>query len=81
MHLGVEIKTLMVRSIRSIGLNKLVIEKNSWSRNNVEQFACIWNIGNLEEVHYEFFGVIYAISEGVSMDLLQLVHNTFTQLE
>lgn len=62
-------------------MNELVIEKNSWFRNKVEQFVCIGNTGDLEEAHYELLGVFYAISEGVSLDLLQPVHNKLTQLE
>lgn len=42
---------------------------------------CIGNTGDLEEAHYELLGVFYAISEGVSLDLLQPVHNKLTQLE
>lgn len=42
---------------------------------------CIGDVWDLEKAHNELFIVIYAISEGVGMDLLQLVHNKRTQLK
>lgn len=74
-HLGVERQRLMVRAIRRVGLNELVVDKESWFRNKVEQVVGIWDVWDFKEFHNEEFGEVYAVSESVGMDLLQLVHN------
>ena len=76
-HLGVEGHALVVLSMTRIGLNKLVIEKHGWLGNNIEQFSGIRKVWDLEGVDNEGFGVVYAISKSVGMDLFQLVHITF----
>lgn len=74
-HLVVKQPTSVVVTSRRKCLNELVEEKNRGLRNNVKQGAGIWKIWYLQELFDEEFGVIYTISEAVSMNLLQLVHN------
>lgn len=76
-HLGVEGHALVVLSMIRIRLNKLVKEKHGWLGNNIEQFSGIRKVWDLEGVDNEGFGVVYAISKSVGMDLFQLVHITF----
>lgn len=76
-HLGIEGHALVVLSMIRIRLNKLVKEKHGWLGNNIEQFSGIRKVWDLEGVDNEGFGVVYAISKSVGMDLFQLVHITF----
>ena len=76
-HLGVEGHALVVLSMIRIRLNKLVKEKHGWLGNNIEQFSGIRKVWDLEGVDNEGFGVVYAISKSVGVDLFQLVHITF----
>ena len=76
-HLGVEGHALVVLSMIRIRLNKLVKEKHGWLGNNIKQFSGIRKAWDLEGVDNEGFGVVYAISKSVGMDLFQLVHITF----
>lgn len=80
-HLVVKRPTSVVLTRGRIRLNELVVEKNRGLRNEVEEGASIWQIWDLEEFLDEEFCVIYAASEAVRMNLLQLVHKNPTLAE
>lgn len=75
-HLGVEGHALVVLPMTRIGLNKLVIEKDGWLGNKIEYLLGIRKVWDLEGIDNEGFGVVYATSKSVGVDLLQLVHIT-----
>lgn len=79
-HSGVEGQALVVRAIRRVGLNELVVTKDSWVRNKVEQVVGVLDVWEFKEFRDEELGEVYACSESVGMDLLQLVHNNLTPL-
>ncbi|GFY90193.1 hypothetical protein Acr_07g0003900 [Actinidia rufa] len=74
-HLGAEREALVVRAMRSVGLNELVVEEESWFWNKVEQFVGVWDVWDFKELDNKEIGEVYAVSESVGVDLLQLVHN------
>ncbi|KAL7002314.1 hypothetical protein U1Q18_003467 [Sarracenia purpurea var. burkii] len=75
-HLSVERQAIALRAVRRVCVNELVVEKDSWFRNKVEQGAGVRDIWDLKELDNEEFGEVYSISKSVGMDLLQLVHNS-----
>lgn len=74
-HLGVERQALVVRAMGRVGLNELVVVKDGWVRNKVEQVVGVWDVWDFKEFRDEEFCEVYAVSERAGMDLLQLVHN------
>lgn len=79
-HSGVEGQALVVRAIRRVGLNELVVTKDSWVRNKVEQVVGVLDVWEFKEFRDEELREVYTCSESVGMDLLQLVHNNLTPL-
>lgn len=61
--------------MRRVCFNELVIEKNCWFGNKVEQVVGIWDVSDFKKLQNQSVGVIYAISKCVSVNLLKLVHN------
>lgn len=79
-HLGVEGQAPVVRAMGRVRLNELVVVKDGWVRNKVEQVVGVWDVWDFEEFRDEEFCEVYAVSERAGMDLLQLVHNNFALL-
>lgn len=52
----------MVRAMARIGLNELVVKKDCWARNKVEQLVGIWDVWDINKFRYEEFGEICSIS-------------------
>lgn len=74
-HLGVKRQTLELRAMGRVSLNELVVKGGTWLRNKVEQLVGILNVGDFKKLRDDDLGVIYAIPERKSMDLLQLFRN------
>lgn len=73
-HLCIERQALVVLAIRRVGLNELVVEKDIGLGKKVEESVGIWEVWDMKELQNEGLGVVYAISECIGVDLLQLVH-------
>lgn len=73
-HLRIEGQALVVLAMRRVGLNELVVEKDTGPGKEAEEGAGIWEAPDVEEFQNEGLGVVYAISERIGVDLLQLVH-------
>ena len=69
-HLFVEREANVEFSIRRVGFDELVVERDCWLGNKVEEGVSIWEIWDLEELQNEVTGLVYAISKRVSMNLL-----------
>ncbi|PON75455.1 hypothetical protein PanWU01x14_040800 [Parasponia andersonii] len=77
-HSGIEGQALVVLAMKRVGFNELVVEKDCWLGNKVEQVVGIWDIRDFEELENEGVGVVNAISKCVSVNLLKLVHNKYS---
>lgn len=61
-HLGVEGHALVALPVTRIGLNELVIEKDSWLWNKVEQLSGIGKVWDVKDPNNQCFDVVYATS-------------------
>ena len=74
-HSGVKRKTFVVRAMPGESLNEFVIVEDGRLRNKVQQSVSVRDVWDFNELRDKEFGEIYAIAQGVGMDLFQLLHN------
>lgn len=61
-HMDIERKTLAGKAMRRIGLNELVVEEDSWSRNIIEHFVGVRDIWDFNKLSDQELGEVNAIS-------------------
>lgn len=61
-HLDIERKTLAGKAMGRIGLNELVVEEDSWSRNIIEHFVGVRDIWDFNKLSDQELGEVNAIS-------------------
>ena len=67
----------LVWVVLSVGLDESVVEEKGGFGGLVEGGMGIVKVWDFKELLNEDFGVVYAISQSVGMDLLHLVHHSF----